>query len=429
MNSTKLLELISDIDDKYIEEVRKTSQSPGRKRTVFQRIAVIAACAALTVGCAFAALYIHDRLAVPPSTVSPGKIDRDFVIENGVLLRYAGADTTVTVPDGVSEIASGAFRTSSSSSQITEIKLNNDVKVISDGAFSGLDMLDTITVPQDNTAFSFESGVLSASDGSVHFALDAGERIDVAGFLDTLEKMGRMKEYTERDISFVFGDVVLVCRSEPIPAPDPESGKERSAWYTVKSVSAFGQTFEIAKGKYYKRSSMTDGVIETNALFELFLTDDAVVYEKRVSDFGLAVVITGSGVTEIYNSCDAPWNADETTPTWYNEPVIWFGVGDDGRLTYTRTPRKYAFDQSLDLEIRYCVGRDEFAFEEGTVDFDGANVVYVPENRKSAGEVFDLDKLFKDWRNGLGSNDEELKAYATLDELIAHNRVICERAE
>ena len=434
MKETEIIEFMSDIDDEYIDEVRERERCGGRKRRTWLRTAAIAACAALVLGGAFAVWRGLSRPGAPETPTTPGVtdpagvFDPDFMIYNGALVKYLGTDTTVTVPRGVSTIAAGAFRTSSSSSSITEIRLSEDVKDISEEAFAGLGALERIDVPPGNDAFTFGEGVLSAANGSIHFSLDKDDRIDVAQFLETLEKMGRIKEYTERDITFVFGDVVLVARSEALPEPDPDSVEQRSAWYAVRSVSAFGRTFEVERGKYFDKGTLADGVIEVNALFELFRADGAVVYEKRVSDFGLAVVITPSGVTEIYNSTDAPCNEAAATPTWYNDPIVWFGVDEDGRLTYTRTPRKYAFDQSLDLELRYCTGRDEFAREEGIVTFDGAKIAYVPERTYTAGEVFDLDDLFADWRRNLGSFDEELKEYATLDELISYNRELYEAA-
>ena len=427
MNSTDFIEIFSETDDIYINEVRREAERKRPRIRVVRIAATVAALAVLTVGSALAARFAAPR---PSGTTDPAVVRSDFVIENGELLGYLGDNSDVTVPDGVVSISSAAFRRSRDPSSIVRINLNSAVETIAADAFSGLDSLEEITVPEDNASFSFGDGILSASDGSIHFALESDGQIDGQAFIGTLEKMGRMKEYTERDVSFVFGDAVLVLHSEPIPQPDPETGAERSAWYTVRSVSAFGKTYVIEKGKYYEEGSLANGVIEVNALFELFLTDDAVVYEKKVSDFGLAVVISRDGVTEIYNSGASPWWGDGvTSETWYNDPVIWFGTDEEGRLTYTRTPRKYAFDQSLDLEIRYCVGRDELAREVGYVSFEGGVPVMTAERSYTAEELFDLDDLFVRWSRGLGSFDEELKTFGSIDDLIVYNRDLYEKAD
>ncbi len=36
--------------------------------------------------------------------------EKDFIIENGVLIQYNGKDTSVQIPDGVTEIGDDAFR-------------------------------------------------------------------------------------------------------------------------------------------------------------------------------------------------------------------------------------------------------------------------------------------------------------------------------
>lgn len=45
--------------------------------------------------------------------------ENNFVIENGILKKYAGTDNNVVIPDSVTEIGAAAFRDCSSLTQIT----------------------------------------------------------------------------------------------------------------------------------------------------------------------------------------------------------------------------------------------------------------------------------------------------------------------
>ena len=71
MRSTELFELMSDIDDKYIDEVRENAQNAKKKRPSTLRIAVIAACAALVIGGAYAVIY-YNYARVPNASSSEG---------------------------------------------------------------------------------------------------------------------------------------------------------------------------------------------------------------------------------------------------------------------------------------------------------------------------------------------------------------------
>lgn len=72
MRSTELFELMSDIDDQYIDEVRERAQNAGTKRTNVLRLALIAACAALVIGSAYAVIYYYNYTKVPNVSSSDG---------------------------------------------------------------------------------------------------------------------------------------------------------------------------------------------------------------------------------------------------------------------------------------------------------------------------------------------------------------------
>ena len=68
----------------------------------------------------------------------------NFKIEDGMLLAYAGKDTTVTVPDGVTEIGVGAFYENKS---ITCVRLPDSVTSIGRRAFHGCRSLTSVSLP------------------------------------------------------------------------------------------------------------------------------------------------------------------------------------------------------------------------------------------------------------------------------------------
>lgn len=71
------------------------------------------------------------------------QVEQDFVIENGVLVKYNGTAEHVVIPNTVTEIGAGAF----SSSDIKSIEMPNTVKKMGEGAFRSCQNLEEITLP------------------------------------------------------------------------------------------------------------------------------------------------------------------------------------------------------------------------------------------------------------------------------------------
>lgn len=69
----------------------------------------------------------------------------DFVIENGVLVNYAGNAEEVRVPEGITEIGRGAFQNNKT---IKKVILPDEVITIGAYAFSGCSSLESINVPK-----------------------------------------------------------------------------------------------------------------------------------------------------------------------------------------------------------------------------------------------------------------------------------------
>ena len=89
----------------------------------------------------------------------------DFLIEDGVLVKYVGPGGDVVIPEGVTSIGLSAFRYCSS---LTSVQIPESVTSIGWGAFSGCSNLISVTIPEgvasiDNESFSGCSSLTSVT--------------------------------------------------------------------------------------------------------------------------------------------------------------------------------------------------------------------------------------------------------------------------
>ncbi len=128
-----------------------------------------------------------------------------------------------------------------------------------------------------------------------------------------------------------------------------------------------------------------------------FTADGAFVFEYENLD---TFLITKEGTFSLLQSEHrnerpvAPNDKDELD-AWNNQSFYSFTLRDDGTLGYTRTPRKYLFTNIFADQIRYCTSLSEFAKEEGYVEFEDGQPVYHPEKKYTAGEVYDIEELYR----------------------------------
>ena len=62
----------------------------------------------------------------------------DFLIQNNILIKYTGSDSSVIIPEGVTQIGSWAF---TDNTNITSIVIPDSVTTIMDHAFAGCTQL------------------------------------------------------------------------------------------------------------------------------------------------------------------------------------------------------------------------------------------------------------------------------------------------
>ncbi|MGI6173884.1 MAG: leucine-rich repeat protein [Christensenellales bacterium] len=85
--------------------------------------------------------------AVAPA-LSPAVAEEDFLIENGVLVRYLGEGSNVKIPNGVTEIGAGAFL---GKDGVTSVTIPKGVWKIGSSAFWLCSGLKTVTIPKGVT--------------------------------------------------------------------------------------------------------------------------------------------------------------------------------------------------------------------------------------------------------------------------------------
>lgn len=81
-------------------------------------------------------------------------VSSPFVIEGGVLVKYNGSSSTVSIPDGVTQIGSGAFGGCLS---LTTVTIPTGVTSIGDSAFKGCTYLTTVNIPASVTNIAYGS--------------------------------------------------------------------------------------------------------------------------------------------------------------------------------------------------------------------------------------------------------------------------------
>ena len=83
----------------------------------------------------------QSRTALPERPSS----EEEFLIENGVLVRYYGRAVRPSIPEGVREIGNGAF---AGNSYVCAIAIPEGVRIIGQQAFAGCGNLGKVTMPQ-----------------------------------------------------------------------------------------------------------------------------------------------------------------------------------------------------------------------------------------------------------------------------------------
>ena len=78
----------------------------------------------------------------------------DFEIQKGVLIRYKGSESEVTIPAGVTKIGERAF---SGNISLTSVTISEGVKSIGSQAFEQCNNLKNITIPKSVISIGYNA--------------------------------------------------------------------------------------------------------------------------------------------------------------------------------------------------------------------------------------------------------------------------------
>lgn len=165
MKTIDFLDAVGKVDPTYIEECL-TYRPPQRRNLFLQRVGAIAACFLLVMGI----IQLIRWQQQPVVTEENG-----FRIEDGVLIRYSGTETDITVPDTVETIADFAFLSNENAGKIETVRIGTNVQTIEINAFAGLDNLLNLIIAENNLSFVEKDGLLLSSDGSILFRYEREE--------------------------------------------------------------------------------------------------------------------------------------------------------------------------------------------------------------------------------------------------------------
>lgn len=166
MKKNFLFEVMSRIDDKYIEEA--IYHGRFRKKSLNARkLLLIAACVTLMAAAVIAVPLMmrgDDRPSVEPYDFSSPEFE-DFELDGTTLIAYNGGETeSLVIPEGIESIADYAFLENENASKIKVISLSSTVKSLGNNALAGCGELKELVV-SDNGAFVKRNELLMTADG------------------------------------------------------------------------------------------------------------------------------------------------------------------------------------------------------------------------------------------------------------------------
>ncbi|MBQ8207452.1 MAG: leucine-rich repeat domain-containing protein [Clostridia bacterium] len=168
MKKNYLYEMMSGIDEKYIEEAMDLGHFRKNKSFNARRIVLVAACVAImAAACIAVPLMMRNNVDVPdiPPYDFTSPEFKDFEIEGTTLVSYKGEIVDeLVIPEGIEAIADYAFLDNTNSSKIKTISLSSTVKSLGANALAGCNELKELKVG-DNSEFVERGDLLMTANG------------------------------------------------------------------------------------------------------------------------------------------------------------------------------------------------------------------------------------------------------------------------
>lgn len=314
---------------------------------------------------------------LPACTLFEKRADRDFTMDGEILLAYTGENAVVDIPENVSKIEGNTFGFSPNASEITTINLGANVKNIDLAAFCGLSSLSSISVSKENPHFLSVDNFLLTTNGSIIFCFGTSKP-DINYLINKLSEDSIDIPLYKDGYKLIFNDAVLSFTEYPSTDRDIPTIEDG----ILVEMSAKGHTVKFTSPiNYYGDHAWT-----------VFEADSVIVFSDLIhGSVGDTYVFTDEGLYEQHNS-------ENDIFSDYNSPIVVFGLGEDGKLTYTCQPIKFVNSGSDSVYLQYCVGVDEIYIEYGTAIFENGQPIYTAKTQTSVVEHFGKDELKESYR-------------------------------
>ncbi len=116
----------------------------------------------------------------------------DFLIENGVLVKYTGSEKNIVIPDRVVAIADYAFQKGGNASDIETVTLGKNVKNVGVMAFDSCTSLKAVYVSEKNDLLKTEGQAVLSGDGKQLIYLNATEGMEAYAVPNGVERIGSL---------------------------------------------------------------------------------------------------------------------------------------------------------------------------------------------------------------------------------------------
>lgn len=249
MKEIDFLDAVGRVDKQYIEECI-TYKPPKKMNVWIKRMSAIAACFLVVMGAILIVNHMNQAGISDPVIID----ENGFYIENGVLLKYTGSETDITIPEEVETIADYTFLENTNASKIEVVRLGASVQKVETNAFAGLENLVDVIIAANNLSFVEEDGLIMTSDGSI---------------LLHYEREGETKFTIPESVRFVAAHAVQATELEEIDFGNVEyigynafaSNTKLKAIYLPDSVKY------ICEGAFSDCRSAVDGYIPDDVEF------------------------------------------------------------------------------------------------------------------------------------------------------------------
>ena len=266
-------------------------------------------------------------------TVLPAQAAGDFIVEDGVLLRYAGTAKNVSIPDGVTVIGESAFE----GSDIRSVTLPASVYIIEDRAFCDC------------------SALTSVLDG------DNVSRIGAFAFRGTPYLISSTEKY------LTLGKVLVWYNGTSSSAVIPPSCEAVAPYAFMRSaeltsVRSDGNLIEIGTGAFYGCSKLSDVSLPASVSEVGAYAFEGTPYLTSLGTFAAV----GDGVLVKYQGYDTKITIPDNIRRIASASFM-----TRSKITSVTIPRSvYSIDPYAFAD---CVGLREIKLAEGLVNIgDGA---------------------------------------------------------